>query len=377
MFMRDKQNRPWKAAAAILALTACIALVAGGFPRAALLDWARDAALLSAGMRRPEGGAVALSERLDNKHYNNGSTAGTSSTSTGTGTTQSSTDDRGEQNPPPTAAAATPATVPPKKGDGGLVKEMLMSIGSNFVQGVAVKNKSGKSIDVARQIAVKPNITIKNTRDPQVLIVHTHTTESYMPYYAGYYNAGDAARTTDESKNVCAVGEAIAAQLRGAGIGVIHDTTVHDHPYTGAYTRSLATVEKVMKSNPSIQVVLDIHRDGIMLDSTTKVKPTVTIGGKKAAQLMIIAGVVSTSSNPHPDWQENLRFALRLQSALHTKYEGLVRPLSITASRYNQHVSHGALLIEMGSEGNTMEEAVYSGQLLGKTLVEVLGALKG
>lgn len=377
MFMREKQKRAWKAAAAVLVLTACIALVAGGIPRAALLDWARDAAMLSAGMRRPEGGAVALSERLDNKHYNNGATAGTSAASTGKGTTQSTQGDRGEQNPPPTADAATPVTIPPKKGDGGLVKEMLMAVGSDFVQGVAVKNKSGKAIDVAKQIAVKPDITIKNIKEPQVLIVHTHTTESYMPYYAGYYNAGDAARTTDESKNVCAVGETIAAQLRGAGIGVIHDTTVHDHPYSGAYTRSLATVEKVMKSNPSIQVVLDIHRDGIMLDSTTKVKPTVTIGGKKAAQIMIIAGVVSTSSNPHPDWQENLRFALRLQSALHTKYEGLVRPLSITASRYNQHVSHGALLIEMGSEGNTLEEAVYSGQLLGKTLAEVLGALKG
>ena len=108
-----------------------------------------------------------------------------------------------------------------------------------------------------------------------------------MSYYAGYYNEGDGGRSKDESKNVCAVGEAIAAELRAAGIGVIHDTTIHDNPkYTGAYTRSEETVKKNLKQYPSIQVVLDVHRDGIMIDNTTKAKPTVTINGKKAAQTM-------------------------------------------------------------------------------------------
>ena len=89
-----------------------------------------------------------------------------------------------------------------------------------------------------------------------------------------------------------------------------------------------------------------------------------------------ITGVVSTDALPHPDWQENLRLTLRLQQALHTNYEGLVRPLSLTSSRYNQHLSKGAMLIEMGSEANTIEEAVYSAQLVGKTLAQVLKTLE-
>ena len=113
-----------------------------------------------------------------------------------------------------------------------------------------------------------------------------------------------------------------------------------------------------------------------MLNSIDKVKPTAIINGRKAAQVMIITGVVSTDALPHPDWQENLRLTLRLQQALHTNYEGLVRPLSLTSSRYNQHLSKGAMLIEMGSEANTIEEAVYSAQLVGKTLAQVLKTLE-
>ena len=123
-------------------------------------------------------------------------------------------------------------------------------------------------------------------------------------------------------------------------------------------------------------MVIDLHRDGIMLNSIDKVKPTAIINGRKAAQVMIITGVVSTDALPHPDWQENLRLTLRLQQALHTNYEGLVRPLSLTSSRYNQHLSKGAMLIEMGSEANTIEEAVYSAQLVGKTLAQVLKTLE-
>jgi stage II sporulation protein P len=197
-----------------------------------------------------------------------------------------------------------------------------------------------------------------------------------MTYFAGFFNAIDVARTQDNTRNVVAVGDAIAGELSASGISVIHDTTVHDYPqYTGAYDRSATTIQNYLDEYPSICVVLDIHRDSICRVATERVKPTVVIDEKKAAQMMIIAGVSDSSSLPHPDWEENLRFALRLQSALSTHYEGIMRPLYLVDSRYNEHLTHGSLLIEIGSDTNTVSEAVYSGQILGKTLSEVLSSL--
>jgi stage II sporulation protein P len=169
------------------------------------------------------------------------------------------------------------------------------------------------------------------------------------------------------------VGEAVKHTLEQAGIGVIHDTTVHDDPqYSGAYSRSAETVQKNLKKHPTIRVVLDLHRDAIMEGDTGLVKPTVKVNGRKAAQMMIIAGVVSTAALPHKNWEQNLTLAARWQQALNREYPGLMRPLNTVASRYNQQLSAGYLLVEVGSEGNTLAEAVYSGQLLGKTLAELL-----
>ena len=277
--------------------------------------------------------------------------------------------DKQEQSPFDEPAAET-FIIPDEKGDGGKVSEQQLTSGSTFVNGIAIRNRSdNQSLSLETEAIIPPNLIIENTSEPQVLIIHTHTTETYMPYYAGYYNDGDSPRSTDESLNVCTVGKAITAQLQAAGIGVIHDTTVHDYPrYTGAYTRSAETVAKNLEKYPSIKVILDVHRDGIMSDETTKVKPTAVINGKKAAQMMLVMGVVDSEDIPHPKWRENLHFAMALQSRLHTAYPGIIRPISCVSSRYNQQMSPAYILIEMGSEANTLGEAVYSGQLLGKEL---------
>lgn len=361
---------------AILAIATVFTLTVGSIPRETLLEWGRNVALLSTGFQQPEGGAVVLSEKLEREPAAGGE---------GTGQTSASTEETLPSDPPPDTAeqqpnlgvSVVPKDPPPEDGSGGKISEQMLTIGKEFVEGIAIKNKSGKTIDISEQLSHRPDIHITDTTEPQVLIMHTHTTEAYMEYDAGYYNAGDGGRSQDNSKTVVAAGNVLAATLEAAGIRVIHDITVHDYPkYTGAYDRSLETVQKDLEQYPSIQVVIDLHRDGIMLDETTKVKPTVTINGRKAAQLMIITGVVSTDALPHPYWQENLRLTLRLQQALHDKYEGLVRPLSIVSSRYNQYLSKGAMLIECGSEANTVDEAVYSAQILGKTLAEVLNSLK-
>ena len=277
----------------------------------------------------------------------------------------------------PTAApvaeipAITMVDPPGNKGDGGTIVTKKMDTG-NRAAGVATLNRSGTAVDVAAALGRELSLKWADTDAPQVLILHTHTTEPYMTYDAGYYNAADRTRTTDHTKTVCAVGEAIKMALAAAGVNAIHDTTVHDSPvYSGAYTRSAVTAQTYLEQYPTIQVVLDIHRDAVM-ENGAMVKPTATVEGKQAAQMMLITGVVSTSALPHPHWQENLTFSTRLQQALDGVSPDLMRPLNTVASRYNQHLSPGWVLVEVGSEGNTVEEAVYSGQILGQTLAKLL-----
>lgn len=269
---------------------------------------------------------------------------------------------------------AAPVTVPAEDGSGGKIAERVLDTGNTHSQPVAVCNRSSGAIDIVGALATPFNTPFTDTDEPQVLIVHTHTTEGYMLYDAGYYNAGDRERTKDHSRNVCAVGDAVAATLEKAGIAVLHDTTVHDSPqYTGAYNRSAATVQGYLDKYPSIKVVLDLHRDAVMDGNTTLVKPTAVVNGKKAAQMMLLVGVTDTAALPHPYWQQNLALAAQWQKALTAIEPDLMRPLNTVSSRYNQHLCPGYLLVEVGSEGNTVAEAVYSGQLLGKTLAELLG----
>ncbi len=359
-----------------------VSTVLAGITAAALLFCAGSAAVKStghgagvalflAGLQKPQSGLSYFRESVHTSrtHAETVSTAASA---------PAPSPDTAEQEPFDEPAEET-FLIPEEKGDGGKVLEQQLSTGSAFVNGVAIRNRSkNTALSLEKEAAIPPKLVIDDTDQPQVLIIHTHTTETYMPYYAGYYNKNDTPRSTDESVNVCAVGRAVVAQLQAAGIGVIHDTTVHDSPrYTGSYIRSAETVEKNLKKYPSIKVILDVHRDGIMKDDTTKIKPTATVNGKKAAQMMMVMGVYDSSDVPHPKWQENLHFAMALQSRLHTAYPGVVRPISCVSSRYNQHMSTAYILIEMGSEANTLGEAVYSGQLLGRQLGELLNSLKG
>lgn len=268
-------------------------------------------------------------------------------------------------------AVQTVGTVspPPENGSGGKVVTQTVG-GGETVGGIAVKNKSGVTADVVKALEDPLPFTVEiGSPEPQVLIYHTHTTEGYMPYDAGYYNAGDVPRNITYTNTVTAAGDALEAALVAAGIAVIHDTTVHDYPqYRGAYERSEVTVKKILEQYPSIKVTLDIHRDGLMANEQDMLKPTVTVDDKKAAQLMVVCGVLSTNELPHTNWKSNLSFAAKLQQSLSERYDRLARPLSLTAARYNQYLTSGSLLVEVGSEGNTLEEAVYSARLLGETL---------
>ncbi len=263
--------------------------------------------------------------------------------------------------------------VPEKKAGGGTVLTQQLSAGKTFVQGVAIKNNTKKTVDIAAALAKTPALNFSATsKEVQVLITHTHTTECYLGYDAGFYNPDDASRTNDATKNMVAVGERVAQQLRNAGIGVIHDTAIHDQPYNSAYSHSKAAVQAYLKQYPTIRVVLDIHRDAIYPSNTTRIKPTVVINGKKAAQLMIIVGMLNSKSSPNAHTAENLSFGAHLQQAVHAQYPGLMRPMVLANGRYNQQLCNGMILIEVGSDVNTLAEACYSADLLGQELATLL-----
>lgn len=361
-------RRQWGAIAGRLALTATAAVLVVTAP----FDWVslgRTATLLAAGMQQPKNAAAVLGSRLTQVGTANGAP---SLLAPPPSAKPDSTEWQGDDDT--TEDIPVVSIVPPKEnGTGGKVLERTLTDGERLPCGIATRNSSGRAVSVATAFDTKLNAHFTDTDAPQVLIVHTHTTEQYMRYDAGYYNASDRERTKNGGWSVVAAGEALKATLAAHGINAIHDTTVHDSPqYSGAYTRCAKTVQAYLDKYPSIQVVLDLHRDALTEGATGIVKPTVKINGKKAAQMMIITGVLSTDALPNPHWEQNLALAVRCQKNLSAKHDGLMRPLYTVGSRYNQHLHPGYLLVEIGGEGNTVAEAVYSAQLLGKTLVDVL-----
>lgn len=228
---------------------------------------------------------------------------------------------------------------------------------------------------VLEESRLLPDFTVEKNGEPQVLIMHTHATESYEPYERDFYDASFNSRTTDRSMNMAAVGDKIAEQLEAAGIGVIHDTTLHDYPsYNGSYDLSRETVKKYLEEYPSIKIVLDVHRDAIERESGERIAPVAAVDGKNAAQVMIICGCDDGTMNM-PDCMKNLRFACLLQRQMESDYPGLTRPVLFDYRKYNQDLTTGSILIEMGGHANSIEQAEYSGELVGKSLAKCLEEL--
>lgn len=242
---------------------------------------------------------------------------------------------------------------------------------------IFINNKTGVDIDIASELAAGFNLKLNEADSPQVLIYHTHTTESYMMEDRDYYTDTDQARSTDLTQSVVAVGNVLAQKIEDAGFKVIHDTTVHDYPeYNGSYTRSAETINKYLKENPSVKIIIDLHRDSISSGDKDKVAPTIEINGKKAAQVMLVMGSETGSIKNYPNWKENLHLAMRLQQTMEVMYPSLARSMQLSSGKFNQNLSSGAMLIEIGTEANTLEEAMYSGELVGTALGSLFNTLK-
>ncbi len=243
--------------------------------------------------------------------------------------------------------------------------------------GVYMKNSTGQNVNIKNLLNSKLSFKVENNNEPQVLIMHTHTTETFLEADAKTYGVNHSSRTTDNTKNMAAIGEIIAKKLNNAGIKTLHDKTQHDYPqYNGSYSRSAETVNSYLKKYKSIKIVLDLHRDSVTVSGSDKAKLVTKINGKKAAQVMLVMGSQSGSIKNHPNWQENLKLAFKLQQTMEAKYPTLARPLSLSSSRYNQSLCKGSMLIEFGTDMNSLDEAKYSAELVADSLISLLNTLK-
>ena len=237
-------------------------------------------------------------------------------------------------------------------------------------QKVYIKNDTSKTVDIPALASQAVDLNLG--AGPQILIYHTHGSEAYTQTEDSRYTESDAYRTTDCTKNVVLVGEAMAEVFRSMGFEVIHDTTLYDYPvYNGAYERSRDGIGKWLEQYPTIKFVLDVHRDALVSEDGAAYKLISQEGDEKVAQVMLVVGSDASGAS-HPRWQENLALAVKLQLLLTGQYDQLARPITLRSTRFNQDTSPGALLVEVGGHGNTLAEAVAGGKKFAQTAGELL-----
>ena len=234
---------------------------------------------------------------------------------------------------------------------------------TNEYNGVKIKNETKYELT---EEMLKPDIEVNSKN---IMIFHTHTCESYTQSEKYTYEQTGTYRTTDINYNVVRVGTELENQLLSYGYNVVHDKTYHDYPaYSGSYGRSLTTVKNLLNMNPNTDVVIDVHRDAI---GDYSYAPTVKIGEEYAAQLMFVIGT-DGSGLEHQNWNQNLKFAVKVQEKANEMYPGLFKSIILRNSRYNQHLTKAASIIEVGATGNTMDQCLVSMKYLAKVISEVV-----
>ncbi len=241
--------------------------------------------------------------------------------------------------------------------------------------GVFLYNRTKKAVDM-EALAQSPITLTGSGKGPQILIIHTHATEAYTQDDQDVYTESDPYRTIDDAHNVVRVGDEMAAAFAQAGLNVLHDRTLHDYPnYNGAYTRSKATVEEYLAAYPSISIVLDVHRDALESEDGSVCKAVADSSIlPDCAQVMLVVGT-DQGGTEHPQWQQNLTLAIALERELNEAVPTLARPITLRGSAFNQQLSPGSLLVEVGTHGNTLQEAVTAARAFAQTAAPVLNRL--
>jgi len=235
--------------------------------------------------------------------------------------------------------------------------------------GVYVRNYTDREVDLTALESCP--VTLTGGEEPEILIIHTHTTEAYTMDGTDIYTESSTARTTDNYYNMVRVGEEMAKIFREAGFSVVHDTGCYDYPeYNGAYTRSGASIQNWLEKYPSIRVVLDVHRDALIAEDGTVYKTAAELEGEKTAQCMLVVGT-DAGGQSHPNWRQNLALALAVQHRANRDWPTLARPMVVRSSRFNQQLTPASLLVEVGSHGNTLQEALTAARLFAQSMSAV------
>lgn len=236
--------------------------------------------------------------------------------------------------------------------------------------GMELRNGTDREVDIAMLMG-EPLTQRLSAAGPQILIIHTHGTEAYLPAAGEEYTPSDPYRTTDPERSVIRVGDALCSALEEYGLRVLHDRTLYDYPsYAGSYERAAASIEAYLAEYPDIALVLDVHRDAIG-DASTVYKTCAAANG--TAQVMLVCG--TDEYLEHPLWRENLKLALAMQAAAMSANGALMRPIHLAPERYNQQYTTGSLIIEVGTNGNTLSEALAAAELFGRAAGEMLASL--
>lgn len=237
---------------------------------------------------------------------------------------------------------------------------------------LSIKNETKYSVNAEEILKSEIKFDI-SPKHPSVLIVHTHGSESYTPSAAYNYEPASNYRTQDDKYNMIRVGNELEKYLKSGGINVIHDKTINDYPsYNDSYNKTERVIKQNLEKYPTVKIVLDIHRDAVG-DNNNGVKFTTSVNGEKAAQVMIVCGSDQNLENPY--WRTNFSFALKIQQYFEKEYPMFLRPLNLRKERFNMHLTKGSLLFEVGTNYNTLDEALASARILGTGLATVIKEL--
>lgn len=219
-------------------------------------------------------------------------------------------------------------------------------------------NKTKFSVDLPSLLKKEfPIDSVIPDEEPLVLIIHTHGSESYLDNGYDFYSPEETFRSLDEDKTVVHIGEVLCEKLNSLGINTVHDKTMYDQTdFNRSYNYSREGIKKALDEHPTIQFVIDLHRDSVFDSSGKNIKPLTTLNGRECAQLMLVVGTNEGGSN-HPDWRDNLTFATHLQQKMNDFYPTLARPINLRSAAFNQALTKGSILLEVGACGNTIEEA--------------------
>ncbi len=256
------------------------------------------------------------------------------------------------------------------------IKEADISCGGNvhaLINETAYEPSTASLLQAPLSLPTPAAFTKEYGKDqPYILIIHTHGTEAYASEGTDTYTREDSFRSGNKEENVVAVGAVMAETFEAAGIPTLHCTEMFDAvSYQDSYSRAAAAIRAYLEAYPSIQIVLDVHRDSIIRSDMTKIRPVTTIDGESVAQFMIVVGTDYKGAN-HPNWEENLSFALKIQSSLIDTSPHLARAINLRGAGFNQQYTKGSLLLEVGSCGNTLEEAKRAGRVAAESISNVL-----